>query len=126
VHPQGETGAAARCGAGFSAAKPSRAGVDSSSVCEGCKVNEKPISYFEKAIQATHGASASLIRREHVLERFQGEVVWEGEVLVFQLQGHPSARWCYAWEVDGEVTAVLHEPPVRSAQDAVRAAIAAA
>jgi len=86
-------------------------------------VNEKPLSYFEKAIQATHGAKAALERRERVVERFQGETVWEGEVLVFQLQGHPTARWCYAWEVDGEVTAVLHAPPVKSAQDAVKAAI---
>lgn len=86
-------------------------------------MNEKPLSYFEKAIQATHGVKAELSRRERVVERFQGEIVWEGEVLVFALQGHPSAVWCYAWEVDGEVTAVLHEPPVDGAQAAVRAAI---
>jgi hypothetical protein len=86
-------------------------------------VNEKPLSYFEKAIMATHGTAAELVRRERVVERFQGQTVWEGEVLVFALQGHPSARWCYAWEVDGEVTAVLHEKPVESAQDAVKAAI---
>ena len=84
-------------------------------------MNEKPLWYFEKAIQATHGAKASLVRREMVVERFQGEVAWQGEVLVFALQGHPSARWCYAWEVDGEVTAVLHATPVVSAVSAVRA-----
>lgn len=38
-------------------------------------MNEKPLRYFENAIQATHGATASLIRREGVLERFRGEVV---------------------------------------------------
>lgn len=42
---------------------------------------------------------------------------------VFELLDHPTSRKCYAWEVDGEVTAVLHEAPVRSAQDAVRASI---
>ena len=89
-------------------------------------MNEKPLAYFEKAIHATHGVKATLIRRERVLERVQGETVWEGEVLVFSLQGHPTALWCYAWEADGEVTAVLHEPPVVSAVAAVRAAIAAA
>jgi hypothetical protein len=88
-------------------------------------LNEKPISYFAQAIQATHGAKAELVRRERVVERFQGETVWQGEVLVFALQGHPSARWCYAWEVDGTVTAVLHEPPVDGPAAAVRAAIAA-
>jgi hypothetical protein len=86
-------------------------------------VQEKPLSYFEQAIQATHGVPSELLRRERVVERFEGETVWEGEVLVFSLQGHPTALWCYAWEVDGEVTAVLHEPPVISAVAAVRAAI---
>ena len=32
---------------------------------------------------------------------------------------------CYAWEVDGQVTAVLGVPPLRSAVDAVRASILA-
>jgi len=86
-------------------------------------MNEKPLSYFEKAIMATHGTGSELVRRERVLERFQGETVWEGEVLVFALLDHPTARWCYAWEVDGEVTAVLHAPPVDGAHAAVRAAI---
>jgi hypothetical protein len=63
--------------------------------------------------------------RERVRETFQGETVWEGEVLVFELVGHPSASRCYAWEVDGEVTAVLGEKPVDSALAAVRAAILA-
>ena len=45
--------------------------------------------------------------------------------MVFALLDHPTALWCYAWEVDGEVTAVLHAPPVVSAVSAVRAAIVA-
>ncbi len=88
-------------------------------------MNELPIPQIEQAIRATHGAKSRLERREPVVETFQGETVWEGEVLVFELLGHPTAPRCYAWEVDGEVTAVLHEPPVESAQDAVRAAIMA-
>jgi hypothetical protein len=46
-------------------------------------------------------------------------------VLVFQLQGHPEASECYCWEVEGQVTAVLGVPPVRSAVDAVRTSIMA-
>lgn len=88
-------------------------------------MNEIPLSGFEKAIQATHGAGSRLIARERVTETFQGDTVWTGEVLVFELVGHPSASRCYAWELDGEVTAVLGEPPVVSAQTAVRAAILA-
>ena len=52
--------------------------------------------------------------REHVVEKVEGETVWEGEVLVFALRDHPTAHLCYAWEVDGQVTAVLHEGPVDS------------
>jgi hypothetical protein len=87
-------------------------------------MNQISISKFEQAIEATHGARSMLLRREHVVERFQGKTVWEGEVLVFALDDHPTARRCYAWEVDGQVTTVLGVPPVDSAQAAVRAAIA--
>ena len=41
------------------------------------------------------------------------------------LLDHPTATRCYAWEVDGEVTAVLHAGPVDGPQAAVRAAIMA-
>lgn len=88
-------------------------------------MNEISIEVFERAIRATHGAGSRLLDRVHVEERFGGEPVWDGEVLVFELVGHPTATRCYGWEVDGEVTAVLHEPPVDSPQAAVRAAIMA-
>ena len=44
-------------------------------------------------------------------------------MLAFELDGHPTASRCFAWEVDGQVTAVLAEGPVQTAQDAVRASI---
>jgi len=88
-------------------------------------VNEIPLPAFERAIREMHGHDGQLVGHERVVEMHQGEVVWEGDVLVFQLVGHPSAQVVYAWEVDGTVTAVLGEPPVRSASDAVRAAIMA-
>ncbi len=88
-------------------------------------MNELTVSEFEKAIRATHGAEAGLIDRVSVHETFDGQTVWEGEVLVFSLHGHPTARKCYAWSVDGCVTAVLHEGPVTSPLTAVRAAIVA-
>ncbi len=88
-------------------------------------MNEIPLETFYKAIRATHGAEASFLHRERVHERFENQTVWEGEVLVFELQGHPTASRCYAWEVDGKVTAVLHQGPVDSPLAAVRAAILA-
>ncbi len=86
-------------------------------------MNEAPIGVFQEAIQATHGAKAELAGREHVHEQFEGQTVWIGEVLIFALEGHASAIRCYAWEVDGQVTAVLHTGPVDSPVNAVRASI---
>ena len=87
--------------------------------------SEKALKTFQRAIRQTLGAKkAQLLTREPVVEEFEGETVWEGEVLVFSLLGsHPTAHLCYAWEVDGRVTAVLHEPPVDSPKAAVRASI---
>ena len=87
-------------------------------------MNELSIDEFSKAIRVTHGADAGLVDRVSVHETLEGQTVWEGEVLVFNLHGHPTARKCYAWSVDGRVTAVLHEGPVDSPEAAVRAAIA--
>ena len=88
-------------------------------------MNELSIEGFQHAIRQTHGARAKLAEQVHVVERFEGETVWDGEVLVFELLDHPTAPKCYAWEVDGRVAAVLHEPPVNSPRAAVRAAIVA-
>ncbi len=86
-------------------------------------MNELQISTFQEAILATHGCRSDLRERVRLREEFQGELVWEGEVLVFDLIGHPTALTCYAWSADSRVTAVLHEGPVDSPQAAVRAAI---
>jgi hypothetical protein len=61
---------------------------------------------------------------------FQGQTVWDGIVEVFDLVGHPTALRVYAWAHDTDdpnnprrhVT-VLHSHPIKSAEDAVRAAI---
>ena len=88
-------------------------------------MNELPIATFVEAIRATHGARAKLLSREHVEETFHGKEVWRGDVLIFDLEDHPTALRCYAWSVDGIVTAVLEESPVDSPRAAVKAAIVA-
>ena len=88
-------------------------------------MNELSLDGFRHAIRQTHGADAQLVARERVDERFEGEPVWQGEVLVFDLLDHPTAKRCYAWEVDGRVTAVLGVSGVDSAVKAVRASILA-
>ena len=84
--------------------------------------DETPTS-FQQAIYQTHAARSQLLTREPVVEKFEGKTVWAGEVLVFSLKDHPTAHLCYAWEVDGQVTAVLHEGTGDSPAAAVRAAI---
>jgi hypothetical protein len=65
-----------------------------------------------------------------VMERFQGQTVWDGVVEVFGLAGHPKTNSVYAWihatddpgRPKRHVT-VLHIPPVVSPQTAVQAVI---
>ena len=82
------------------------------------------------AIRRTHGCDSKWVAAVPVSERYGGRVVWDGEVQVFDLIGHPTATRCYAWSHqtnDGKTryVAVLHEGPVDSPQAAVRAAIVA-
>ncbi len=88
-------------------------------------MNELAIPGFERAIRETHGSESELIERVRVDEQFEGDPVWQGEVLVFRLLDHPEADRCYCWEVDGSVTAVLGVAGVDSAIKAVRASILA-
>ena len=86
-------------------------------------MNEISVFAFHDAIRETHGVRSQLIERVSVVETFEDDTVWEGEVLVFGLLDHPSTSKCYAWEVDGQVTAVLHTGPVNSPVAAIRASI---
>lgn len=84
------------------------------------------------AIRRLHDCEATYLETVQVIETFQGQTVWEGEVEVFDILGHPKAKRAYAWShLTGEdsksrrYVAVLELPPVDSAQMAVRAAVAA-
>ncbi len=83
------------------------------------------------AVEGLHGCEALFTYEIDVTERFNDEVVWEGSVSVFDLEGHPSASECYAWSepVKGSdkrrFFAVLKVPPVDSPEAAVRASIMA-
>jgi hypothetical protein len=87
-------------------------------------LNELSIDGFRHAIRATHGSECQFVG-QRVHESFEGETVWEGEVLIFDLLGNQLATRCYAWEVDGRVTAVLHTGPINSPLRAVQASIMA-
>ena len=81
-------------------------------------------------ISQVHGADATHVESVPVKKTFQGKTVWEGIVEVFDLRGHPVAFRAYAWTHHTDdpnspprhIT-ILHLHPIKSAQDAVNAAI---
>lgn len=89
------------------------------------------VDVLKQAIESQHGGHANFLSIETVDERHNGQPVWQGEVHVFDLDGHPTATRAYAWSspIEGSSKrrfyAVLHLGPIRSARDALRAAIVA-
>jgi hypothetical protein len=88
------------------------------------------ITKLRDVIHKEHGAKAEYVRSVAVREEFQGKIVWDGVVEVFDLIGHPKANRIYAWVHDTDDPAnpkryvtVLHVPPVVSPQTAVKAAV---
>ena len=86
---------------------------------------------LQKAVERTHTCKATLVQSVPVTETFEGKTVWEGIVHVFDLKAHVTTNRAYAWSspIEGSdkwrFFAVLHEGPVKSPADAVRAAIVA-
>jgi hypothetical protein len=92
---------------------------------------EAEADQLQRAVESQHGSAATLAQSVPVKETHAGAVVWEGVVHVFDLAGHPTASRAYAWSspIEGSdkrrFFAVLHQGPVKSPVDAVRAAIVA-
>ena len=88
------------------------------------------IEQLRKAIKDLHGCEGTYLRSEPIREEYGGQIVWDGEVEIFAVD-HPTASLAYAWAHETDTgskryVAVLGLPPVKSARDAVRAAIVAA
>ncbi len=88
------------------------------------------IAELRDVINKLHGVKADYVRSVAVREMHGGQVVWDGVVEVFDLQGHPQTSRIYAWSYEtGNLTeprrhvTVLHIPPVVSPKTAVQAAI---
>ena len=88
-------------------------------------MTELSLDAFRHAIRNTYGSESQLVGRERVDEYVEGEPVWRGEVLIFDLLSSELATRCYAWETNGQVTAVLHTGVIDSPLKAVRASILA-
>jgi hypothetical protein len=88
------------------------------------------IDELRAVIRNLHGVESRHVESVPVKEVFQGKTVWDGVVEVFNLEAHPTAFRVYAWAHDTDDPAnprrhvtVLHAHPIKSAEDAVRAAI---
>jgi hypothetical protein len=94
--------------------------------------NKEYREQVRQAVEKLHNCRATHLCTEPVKEVFQGKTLWDGEVEIYGLIGHPKAATAYAWmHLDGPAdsldryVAVLGIPPVDSAQNAVKAAIVA-
>ena len=94
------------------------------------------LTLLQTAIEERHQCAAVHRETVHLLETLEGQVIWEGNVEVFDLTGNPDAIKCYAWSHHEKGTrghvlnsknmrliTVLGKRPVTSPQMAVRAAI---
>jgi hypothetical protein len=94
-------------------------------------MNEVSPKELQGAVERMHACKATLAQSVPVSEVAGGRAVWQGVVHVFNLTDHPKATRAYAWSspIEGSdkrrFFAVLHQGPVTSPVEAVRAAIVA-
>lgn len=85
------------------------------------------IKLIQYGLKQAHGVDAEYLESVPVREEFQGKLVWEGIVDVFEVEGHPTAKQGYGWQYDenGEkqTATVLGVHPIDSPLAAVRAFI---
>ena len=87
------------------------------------------IAEIQAVFLKLHNCDAEYVETVPVVEQFQGETVFQGDVEVFDLTGHPKATRGYGWgyttgESGGRrYFTILELPPVDSPQTAVKAAI---
>ncbi len=103
------------------------------------KTNSTPpdeyIARLQNAIRQLNGCGSKYLKTVAISESFQGfqgQILSEGEVVVFETPDHPQAKRAYAWsygstdsDKETRYVVVLEIPPVTSPQTAVKAAIAA-
>jgi hypothetical protein len=88
------------------------------------------IEELKDAIRHLYNTEPVYVETVPVKEVFQDQVVWEGEVEVFDLPESSEADRVYAWAHDTDrddeprrTVTVLHIPPVTSPEKAVKASI---
>lgn len=82
----------------------------------------------QEAIRTFFGCNSTHRETVHVREDYRGWVFWEGDVGVFDLDGHASAACAYVFRFKGEsgekrIFPILHAGLVDSPESAVRAMV---
>jgi hypothetical protein len=87
------------------------------------------IERLQEAVARMHDCGALWRETVSVREVVDGGTVWQGEVEVFNLRGHPNAKCAYAWSPGTEspdsseqFVVMLEIPPVISPETAVKMA----
>jgi hypothetical protein len=90
-------------------------------------MSEEPISEIQLAVEKAAGCPAQYLRTALVIEGWKEEIVWQGEVEVFTLNGHPTAKVAFGWKhfFGDDFIAVVGLPPIESPNAAVREVIVA-
>ena len=88
--------------------------------------NLNHLKLLQIAIRMEHCCDAVHRQTVPVHEMIEEKTIWKGDVEVFDLTGHPSAKKCYAWWQDdtgGRFVTVLEKQLVNSPELAVKSAI---
>ena len=88
------------------------------------------IEELQDVIRKLHGVEAAHVETVPVVETFNGQKIWEGEVEVFDID-HPKTSRVYAWAHDTDdpdnprrTVTVLQIPPATTPHTAVQVSIA--
>lgn len=83
------------------------------------------IARLKLTIEHLHSCSATWRDTVPVHEAFNGKTLWQGDVEIFDLAGHPKAKRCYGWTYGEpeEFITILELPPVTDAQSAVKVGV---
>jgi hypothetical protein len=89
--------------------------------------NQEYVERLRQAVEKLQGCSAT----HNATVFVHIESLWQGDVEVFELLGHPVAEKCYAWldlrlisGAESDCFAFLHGASVTSAKEAVQASLA--
>jgi hypothetical protein len=87
--------------------------------------NKEYIERLQQVIFHLHKTDSTWVESVPVREVFNGKPLWQGDVEVFDLTGHPKAKRCYGWTYGQpeQFITILELPPVDSPESAVKVGV---